>query len=184
LKNLNRFEYIKEKTLVDKVLNLSAFGELIDDPNKDMEDYTFHSFKKNMGEPEQNTGLAKVNHLVNYVLKSTLQIKLLHWQTKSYSEHKALDKLFNSFVDLSDGLVESVMGKHCRPELSEKECNLSVMNYKNPDSPDGVQGYMKSLYKTYAVDCRSLFSNDLEILNQIDEIVSLIDKINYLLTLK
>jgi hypothetical protein len=169
---------------VDKVLNLSAFGDIIEDPNKDMDDYTFHGFKKNMEVPDQNTEISKVNNLVHCVLKNTAQIKLLHWQTRSYSEHKALDKLFNSFISLTDDLVESVMGKYCRPELSKKECSMSIMNYMNPDSPDGVQAYMKSLYKCYAEDCRSLFSNDLEILNQIDEIVSLIDKINYLLTLK
>lgn len=169
---------------MDKVLNLSAFGDIIEDPNKDMEDYTFHTFKKNMEVPAQNSEISKVNSLVHLVLKNTAQIKLLHWQTRSYSEHKALDKLFNSFIDLSDNLVESVMGKYCRPELSEKECSISVMNYRNPDSPDGVQDYMKSLYKCYAENCRALFTKDLEILNQIDEIVSLIDKINYLLTLK
>ena len=169
---------------MDKVLNLSAFGDIIEDPNKDMEDFTFHGFKKNMEAPAQNSEIGKVNSLVHCVLKNTAQIKLLHWQTRSYSEHKALDKLFNSFIALSDDLVESVMGKYCRPELSEKECSINVMNYRNPDSPDGVQDYMKSLYKCYAEDCRALFSKDLEILNQIDEIVSLIDKINYLITLK
>ncbi len=169
---------------MDKVLNLSAFGDIIEDPNKDMGDYTFHGFKKNMEAPAQNSEVSKVNSLVHKVLKNTAQIKLLHWQTRSFSEHKALDELFNSFIGLTDDLVETVMGKYCRPELSEKECSFSVMNYMNPDSPDGVSAFIKSLYKCYAEDCRNLFSKDLEILNQIDEIISLIDKINYLLTLK
>ena len=65
---------------MDKVLNLSAFGDIIEDPNKDMEDYTFHTFKKNMEVPAQNSEISKVNSLVHLVLKNTAQIKLLHWQ--------------------------------------------------------------------------------------------------------
>jgi len=169
---------------VDKVLNLSAFGDVIEKPGTAGGDYTFNSFRKTMSDMPENGNMDKVNFLTHSVLKNTAQIKLLHWQTRSFSEHKALDELFNTFISLTDDLVESAMGKYCRPELSDKECTMSVMNYMNPDSPDGLNSYMKAVYKCYAVDCKALFDKDPEILNQLDEILSLLDKINYLLTLK
>jgi hypothetical protein len=43
---------------------------------------------------------------------------------------------------------------------------------------------MSKLYKCYAENCKAIFEKDAEIINQIDEILSIIDKINYLLTLK
>lgn len=38
------------------------------------------------------------------------QVKLLHWQTTSYSEHKALDKFYNFLQDIKDEIVEKMMG--------------------------------------------------------------------------
>tara|TARA_R110000868_G_scaffold179547_5_gene419642 strand:- start:300 stop:812 length:513 start_codon:yes stop_codon:yes gene_type:complete len=169
---------------VDKVLNLSSFGDIIEDPNKDMEDYTFHAFKKNMTDFPAKAETSKVNQLTHIVLKDMAQIKLLHWQTYSYSEHKALDKLFGSFIDLTDDLLESVMGKYGRPELSNAECNIAIINYSEPQKPDGLPIFMSKLYKCYAENCKAMFEKDAEIINQIDEILSIIDKINYLLTLK
>jgi DNA-binding ferritin-like protein len=38
------------------------------------------------------------------------QLHLLHWQTTSYAEHKALGKLYEYVQDFKDGLVEKLMG--------------------------------------------------------------------------
>ena len=38
------------------------------------------------------------------------QLHLLHWQTKSYAEHKALGKLYEFVQDFKDGIVEKIMG--------------------------------------------------------------------------
>ena len=42
------------------------------------------------------------------------QIKLLHWQTKSYARHKAYDDIYHSLGDLVDKFVEMYMGKYGR----------------------------------------------------------------------
>ena len=169
---------------MDKVLNLSAFGDIIENPNQKSDDYTFHAFKKSMANEPAKAETSKVNQLTHIVLKDMVQIKLLHWQTHSYSEHKALDKLFGSFIDQTDDLLESVMGKYGRPELSKAECNIAIINYSEPQKPDGLPIFMSKLYKCYAENCKAMFEKDAEIINQIDEILSIIDKINYLLTLK
>jgi len=38
------------------------------------------------------------------------QLHLLHWQSTSYAEHKALGKLYEYVQDFKDGVVEKIMG--------------------------------------------------------------------------
>ena len=38
------------------------------------------------------------------------QLHLLHWQTTSYAEHKALGKLYEYVQDFKDGVIEKLMG--------------------------------------------------------------------------
>jgi DNA-binding ferritin-like protein len=38
------------------------------------------------------------------------QLHLTHWQTTSYSEHKALGKLYEYVQDFKDGVIEKLMG--------------------------------------------------------------------------
>ena len=38
------------------------------------------------------------------------QLHLVHWQTTSYAEHKALGKLYEYVQDFKDGLMEKLMG--------------------------------------------------------------------------
>ena len=40
-----------------------------------------------------------------------IQIKLYHWNTNSYSNHKATDKLFKKLLEFIDCFIESYMGK-------------------------------------------------------------------------
>jgi hypothetical protein len=56
----------------------------------------------------------------------------------------------------------------------------------NPENPDGLPQFMENLDKCYRETCYSMFNekDDSEILNIIQEILSLIDKTKYLLTLK
>jgi hypothetical protein len=183
----------------DNVLNLSAFGEVIEPPGK-------RQYSQPEMEPEIPTRIplepistpkggekngskassSKTNQISKMVLQNMIQAKLLHWQTQSYSEHKALDGFFESFIGLSDNLVESIMGKYGRPNYSEGESSFTLTNYRNPESPDGLPDFMSELDQCYRKECSSVFSpeEDPEILNLIQEIMSLIDKTKYLLTLK
>lgn len=38
------------------------------------------------------------------------QLHLIHWQTVSYAEHKATQKLYEYIFDFKDGLMEKLMG--------------------------------------------------------------------------
>ena len=128
---------------MDNVVNLSAFGDIIEKPKKDggEEFITFDQMRSNMvkaptgQEPtdstESNKNLAPI---FGKILQNSAQIKLLHWQTNFYGQHKALDAFWADFNGISDTLAESIMGKFGKPTLSEDDGCLTVHNYKNPES--------------------------------------------------
>jgi len=130
-------------------------------------------------------GSKQANHVASKVLNHMSQTKLLHWQTRSEPEHLALDKLFGDLVELGDELVESVMGKYGRPELTKEESVLHLTNYENPESPDGLPRFLESIDNCFRNECAPLFpeKEDPEIHNLIQEILGKIDKIGYVLTL-
>jgi hypothetical protein len=166
---------------MDSVLNLSAFGEVIPGKKQDSEDITFGSFMKDKGKEAHVT-----ENVANFIAYKSLfhssQIKLFHWQTKSYSEHKALDKAFGNLVDLTDELMECTMGKYGRPVL-DKQHTVILENYS--DSSSATES-LQSMRKCYCDELRPMLSpeKDSELLNLVDEIIAMFDKTMYLLTLK
>ena len=161
---------------MDKILNLSAFGDVI---NHDGQNSEYPDQSKLDGTE------SKYAYVFKMVLQNVVQTKLLHWQSHFYGQHKALDELFEGLIEKGDTLAETIMGKYGRPVLTKDQLCLVLMNYSNPEKGD-LSDFTDHLYKCYAVECKSLFDEgrDPEILNIVDEIISLVDKIKYLITLR
>ena len=167
---------------MDKILNLSAFGEEIRKPN------VFNAGISTQREiqtdqPTEQSDKSYKGKVFSKVLQNIVQTKLLHWQSLKYGQHKALDELFNGLIESGDTLAESIMGKYGRPVLNEDDLRLNLMNFKDPENLDLTE-FTTSMYVFYATECKDTFSSDSEILNLLDEILSLIDQVKYLLTLK
>ena len=171
-----------------RVINLNAFGEEVLPKGKEREffsddpdDEYFRSEERPFRKTVEETPKYKYETVFTNVLKNISQAKLLHWQTPKYAQHKALDELFESLIELGDELAESIMGKYGRPHISDENLSLRLFNYNN-----NLSYFMDELYNCYRNDCRGLFdeNKDSELLNIVDEIISLIDKIKYLLTLE
>ena len=131
-------------------------------------------------------GSRQANQVAAKVLMHMAQTKLLHWQTKSRAEHEALDVLFGDLVKIGDQLVESVMGKYGRPELTPEQATFTLSNYENPENPDGLPRFIDNIDNCFRNECSPLFSQekDPEIHNIIQEILGVIDNVSYLLTLQ
>jgi DNA-binding ferritin-like protein len=103
------------------------------------------------------------------------QLHLLHWQTMSYAEHKALGKLYDYVHDFKDRVIEKLMGYTGRRPTSMKiepiittSCNIVV---------DELMSFASSL-KSYAT------SNSYhDIANLADALSGEAAKTKYLLTL-
>lgn len=108
------------------------------------------------------------------LLNSATTAHILHLQTGSYSQHKALDTLYSELPDLTDGLIEAYQGKYG-----------VVGNYpaQSVTTPSDALGFVKEL-RSYVENNRYavLKQSDTELQNITDEITSLLDSTIYKLT--
>lgn len=194
----------------DNVISLNAFGDLIE-PNgkreykqekpsapapmdkeiipltvvsKDEKPVLLPDSTKEGG--RYSRGSKQANQVAGKVLMHMAQTKLLHWETRSRAEHEALDELFKRLIKIGDHLVESVMGKYGRPQLTPEEATFTLSNYDNPENPDGLPRFINNIDNCFRNECTPVFSQekDPEILNIIQEILGIIDNVSYLLTLQ
>lgn len=100
-------------------------------------------------------------------------LRLIHWNTTNYAEHKAIGKLYDALADLTDTLAETYIGIYGR--FGNIPCS-------HTDLPDGVSyvGEMADYIQSMRVD----LPNDTQLQNIVDEIAATVDRTNYLLTLK
>jgi len=94
---------------------------------------------------------------------------IAHLQTTSFAEHKALNGYYDSILDLTDGFTEAYFGQNKRVEIVIPE--VKVM-----DSTSHLRELLSILNTE-----RNNYSSELQ--NIIDEMLTLVDKTLYLLTL-
>lgn len=116
--------------------------------------------------------------IVSVLLTIRNQIKLYHWQTKSFADHKATDDL-TAALDLAiDRFVEVYMGKYGRPRVSK---TIKLHNFSSAMARSFVS--KQTLYLINVLP-RKLKKNDTDLLNIRDEILAELNKIRYLFTLQ
>jgi len=107
------------------------------------------------------------------------QLKIHHWQTKSYAEHQALGGAYDEFSDLIDEFIEVFMGKYGRIE-SKDGFKIELSNYKDIAAADFVDKYIDYLINELP---KSLEETDTDLFNIRDEMLAQLHKLKYLLTL-
>lgn len=112
------------------------------------------------------------------------QLKIFHWQTKSFAEHEAFGKTYDALNELIDEFIEVYQGKYGRIFPVGEEFNVTLINY----TPERIDSTMKQIvqYLTYELLNKEDYSQDInsELLNIRDEMLSNVNKLRYLLTLK
>jgi hypothetical protein len=139
---------------------------------------TFQKFNEYVNEATV-TYTDKYADLTLSILQTMAQNKMLHWGTLSYAQHKTFCDFMEDFDDLGDSLVESIMGKFGRPITGG--ASIEVLDYNQVD----VIAYFDNLYEYYtaAIGQFQPKEQNEEIVNILAEIIALIDKTKYLLTL-
>ena len=120
-------------------------------------------------------------NIVTKFLTYQNQVKILHWQTTSYAEHKTLDGLYGALSGHIDEFVETFMGKYGRI-IAQTNFNLTLENYKNM-SPMGLMLDMEN-YLINELPTMLDAKKDTDLLNIRDEILGSVNQTKYLLTLK
>jgi DNA-binding ferritin-like protein len=109
-----------------------------------------------------------------------LQFKFLHWQTTGDAKHRLYGNIYDKLGKLIDEFTEVMMGKQGRPEFQPEFGIMfqDISNLKMQNFMDGITEFLVSM--SDHLDSRY----DTDLLNLRDEMLSLINKSKYLMTLK
>jgi len=106
-------------------------------------------------------------------------VKLYHWKTRSYAQHKATDELYSRLNEHIDTFVEVLLGKdQSRIQLVERE--IKLMDYS--DTKDFQNRVL--VYRGFLTDMNIYFdtSRDTDLLNVRDEILGDVNQFLYLMS--
>lgn len=104
------------------------------------------------------------------------QVQVWHWQTEKGHHHVSLGEFYQTFQELNDKLAEVIIGKYNR---------FSVMDHSLFDLQDidtvNMEDWFDDLIGTYQTVKSNYFENQDDIENVIDDILTELQQIKYLL---
>ena len=107
-----------------------------------------------------------IQDMVSILLHSQTQVHIFHLQTKSYSEHKALQNYYEGIDGLVDGVIESYQGKY---DVLTGYKSIKTEEYK---SNEQTIKYFKALDAMVEKNRKTIKESFIQ--NQIDTIQELI----------
>lgn len=119
------------------------------------------------------------SHIVKVFLEMLNMVKLYHWKTLSYSQHKATDELYAKLNKNIDSFIEVLIGKEERRiKMLEKRIDLI--------DPSNTRDFKSRIYdyREFLIDINLYFDDkkDTDLLSIRDEILSDINQFLYLMT--
>ena len=139
--------------------------------NEDFKNRLFDEVKKRGLISEQKVSGKDFVEMVSLLLHSQTQVHTFHLQTKSYSEHKALQGYYEGIDSLVDGIIESYQGKY---NILKGYKKYDIEDYK--DTTITVNYFKDLCGKVEELrDC----CKDSYIQNQIDTVCELINSTLY-----
>ena len=122
--------------------------------------------------------------IVTMFLQMLNTVKLYHWKTSSYAQHKATDELYANLNTNIDTFVEIMLGKTgSRVNLTGQK-SIPLMDYTNLTDFER----MVEMYKQFMINMtndKSLnISSNSDLMNVKDEILGNLNQFTYLLTFK
>lgn len=104
------------------------------------------------------------------------QVHYYHLQTESYAEHKALNDLYDEILNVADSFMEAYQGIHGR---ATGEVTITLKSYTAEQVVSDIKGLMEQLKQL-----QTSVQQNTDLVNQLDELISVCNKTLYLLTLK
>lgn len=118
---------------------------------------------------------------VNFFFSMREQLKLYHWQTHSFAQHKATDDLLDSLDKTIDEYVEIYMGKYGRPKMATRNNTIRIQNM----NAKGAARYIKECAAYIEGPLvKKLKPTDTDLINLRDEMLGALHKVMYLFTLQ
>lgn len=124
------------------------------------------------------TTAAKTSKIVLVFLQMLNTIKLYHWRTFSYAQHKATDELYSKLNENIDSFVEIMLGKTGGRVNLTSQKSLPLMDFAN------VKSFAKQIDKYKQFVSHLHLDNSSDLANIRDEILGNLNQFTYLLTFK
>lgn len=134
---------------------------------------TKHNHKKNISNEQKS-------RLVKNFFEILHTIKLYHWKTKSYSEHKSTDELHEKLAEDTDRFIEVLLGKTAS-RIDMVEHNIRLYDF------DNTQDFKHKLFefRQFLIDLHQIFptKRDVDLMNIKDDMLYSVNRFLYTLTL-
>jgi len=117
-------------------------------------------------------------NVITPLIQFQQQLRIFHWQTDSYAQHKAFGKAYEALDELIDSFLEKFMGTFGR----SKPTTTFVLELK-PLSQNNVDISIQ-LFIDYLKRMNTEISDNSDLLNIRDEILGEVHQLKYLLSLK
>ena len=111
-------------------------------------------------------------------------VKLYHWKTHSYSQHKATDELYSNLNKNIDSFVETMLGKNSSRINLSKVKSIPLNDYSSLKDFEKKVDEFRTFLIEMTKDSNLNITNNSDILNIRDEILANINQFYYLLTFK
>jgi len=119
-------------------------------------------------------------NFLTILLELQNQLRIYHWQTDSYAAHRALGDAYEDFDEVIDKFIEEFMGKYGKIRSE----NVITINLKNIDESD-VTNVINTAIEFLSKQLPSVLQeDDTNLFNIRDEMLGILEKLKYLLTLK
>jgi hypothetical protein len=133
------------------------------------------------GAKRNNYANGSKSHLVSVFLEMLNMVKLYHWKTHSYAQHKATDDLYASLNANVDKFIEVLLGKDPkRIKMMEKKIELI--------DPVNVTDFKSRIYeyREFLTDMNLHFNEtrDSDLLSIRDDLLADINQFLYLMTFR
>lgn len=154
-----------------------------------MKTYRIKRGRKNGTRAKRNTNntISKIRYshqnIVTMFLQMLNTVKLYHWKTSSYAQHKATDKLYSGLNGSIDTFVEIMLGKNggSRVDLTGTK-SIPLMDYTDIASFKKEVEKYKEFLISMSNDTELSLSLNNDLMNTRDEILGQLNQFTYLLT--
>jgi hypothetical protein len=117
---------------------------------------------------------------IKIILNFQNELRLHHWGTQSYPAHQALGMAYESIDDLLDTFTEAYIGVYGRNDIYQ----IKEMRFNGPNELDAMK--ILDSFEEYLITelPKEISTEQTALLNIRDEILGVVQKTKYLLTLK
>lgn len=122
-----------------------------------------------------------VSHIVKTFLELLNMVKVYHWNTLSFAQHKATDELYGKLNEHIDSFIEVLLGK-TQGRIDKMEKQMDMYSFHMNEEADFKHKIHE--YRRFLIELNGVFpsAEDSDLLNIRDEIVGDLNQFLYLMT--